>query len=59
MPGELNEGDIFFAHRIKNSDGAQALTGEPHDGAARATKLALQRMHVFCRKVVVLLKEPL
>ena len=37
----------------------EPLAGEAHNGAARAAELALKRMHVLGRQLVMLLEEPL
>jgi hypothetical protein len=49
MPGEIEEGDIFFAYGIENADGAEFAAGEPDDVTPRAAELALKRLHLFSR----------
>ena len=57
VAGEFEEGDVLFAHGITNADGGEAAAGEADDGAARAAKLALERMGLVGRDVEVLLEE--
>ena len=59
MPRKLEECDILFAHGVENADGAVRSAGEADDGAARAAKLALQRLHLFGRRMEMLLEKPL
>ena len=58
MPGEFKESDILLAHGIEDADGADSFAGEPDDGTPRAAELALKRLHVFGRQLVMLLEEP-
>ena len=57
MAGEFEEGDVFFAHVVENSDRADLRAGEPDDFAARAAELALQRLHAIGGRVKMLLKK--
>ena len=58
MAGKLKKGDVFFAHRVENTDGALPRAGKPDDGASRAAELALERPHLLGWKPVMLLEEP-
>jgi hypothetical protein len=58
MPGELKESGILLPYGIQNADGAEFSAGEPDDGALRAAELALKRLHVFGRQLVMLLEKP-
>jgi hypothetical protein len=57
MPGEFEEGDIFFPDWILNSDSAEGSAREPHDGPAGAAELALKWLNRLRRKVKVLFKQ--
>ena len=59
MARKFEEGDVFFAHRILDADGAESAAGEADDGAARASKLALERLSLFGWSVEMLFEEPL
>ena len=45
MLGEFEESGVFFAHAIKNADGAHFFARKPYDLAPRPAELALQRLH--------------
>ena len=53
---KFQEGNILFAHIVKNSDGAYLFVGKPNDLAARTAKLALERFRSFDGRVEMLLK---
>ncbi len=57
MTGKFEEGYILFAHVIENADGADAATRKAYDLAARAAKLALQRLRTRNRRVEMLLEQ--
>ena len=57
MFGECEEGDIFFASTVENTNGADAVVGEAHDLAAGAAEFALKRLDACGRRVEALLEE--
>ena len=57
VAGELKKGKVLFAHGVENADGGVARAGEADDIAPRAAELALKRLHVFSRRMKVLLEE--
>ena len=59
VAGKLQEGNVFGAHAVHHADGAAAFVGETDDGASRAAKPALQRLHPRRRRAEMLLKQPL
>ena len=57
MAGELEEGDILFAHRIENANGGMSRSGEADDDASRAAELALERLNALRRRLKVLFEK--
>ena len=57
MPREFEERNILFAHVVENADRGVLVVRQPHDIAARAAELPLQRLHPGRRRVEVLLKK--
>jgi hypothetical protein len=54
---KFQEGDVFFAHIVENTDRADFLAGKPDDLAARTAELTLQRLRALNRRVEMLLKK--
>ena len=57
MLGELQEGDVFFAHVVQNPDRALLPGGKPDNIPSRAAELALKRLYLRGRRVKMLLKQ--
>src|SRR5271165_414151 len=57
MPGEFEEGAIFFADMVQNANGAMAPAGEPDQVSPRTTELALQGPYAHDRRAEMLLEK--
>jgi len=57
MAGELEKGNILFAHRIENPDGGLSPSGKADNDSARAAELPLERLNALRRRLKVLFEE--
>ncbi len=59
VAGKLEEGDVFFAHRIDDADGPATRARKANDDAPRAAQLAMEWHYVGGGNIEVLLEEAL
>jgi hypothetical protein len=57
MFGEFEEGDVFFAHVVKDADGAVFLIGEADDFSTGSAEIALERKDLLGKRAKVLREE--
>jgi hypothetical protein len=57
MPGEFEEGGVFFTHTVKDTDGANFGVGQTDDFSAGAAEFALQLDNAIRGSMEMLLEE--